>query len=219
MSTTPAPIDDEDDDELPETPARQRWALANRLAEIGMAMAEGMLEAATQADGRVRPTPEAAVAFTQLSRAVRLSLVLAGRMQREAEGGETVGGGGGAGGGGLPYGPGFAPDEGMVERVKARLRLLTRREEVRGLAEKAIAAEEREGLRDAPEYERLREALGERMDRSDRDELRWAEWPLGELASRICAEVGVRYDDRLWSVAAAGSVVGAVGAAARGQGP
>jgi hypothetical protein len=218
MSTAPTPSDDEDDDDLAETPARQRWALANRLAEIGMAMAEGMLEAATQADGRVRPTPEAAVAFTQLSRAVRLSLVLAGRMQREAEGGEAVGGGG-VGGGGLPYGPGFAPDEGMVERVKARLRLLTRREEVRGLAEKAIAAEEREGLRDAPEYERLREALGERMDRSDRDELRWAEWPLGELAARICAEVGVRYDDRLWSVAPVGQVVGAVGAPARGQGP
>lgn len=162
---------------------------------------------------------KAALAFSRVSRAVRLTVMLAERIEaqarqdaRDAEArdededadGEPL-----VGRGGRPAGE-------VVQRVKTRMLLLSRKDEVRQLVERAIDAGRDAGR--APEdggeeagearAERLRAELGVRLESPETDEREWLERPLGEIARRVCADLGVGYDPRLWDgEAGAGAAV------------
>jgi hypothetical protein len=87
-----------------------------------------------------------------------------------------------------------------AEKAMRRLRLLTRRHDVRNLVARAIdiAAHERGEAfdREAAEYEMI-EAL---EDPATPDAV-WLWRPLGELAADLCRDLGVRYDPNLWAEA------------------
>jgi len=168
--------------------AARRLAMAQRLAEIGMALAEDLLVRSKADDA---PAPEAmALAYGRVARAVRLSLALAERL----EAGEPADGRG--------VGEPVMSEPvraGLAQKVKARLRFLVRREEVGQLAGLAIAAAARERLVEAPEVEPLYERLAQRLAEAEQDDATWRERPLGELAARVCADLGVAYDPELWA--------------------
>lgn len=203
MSAPPAPAD---------TPSARRLAMLDRLAAIGMGMAEALNAEVEGAERPAQAAAEAAMGFARVSRAVRMTVMLAERIEaqvsRPQSGQDEAGRRGAAedGAGEARVGPDGRSEQEVVQRVKTRMLLLSRKDEVRQLVERAIDAAHAVG-REAGEAaaggaagraETLRAELGARLESPDTDEREWLERPLGELARRVCAALGVGYDPRLW---------------------
>ncbi|MDR3510697.1 MAG: hypothetical protein P4L73_03630, partial [Caulobacteraceae bacterium] len=177
----------------------RRLAMVERLAEIGMALAEALLRQVSEPGEAPVAAADAALAYSRIARAVRLTAALGERIERALASGAA------ASGAASPDGSAQALDAGraaeVTARVKARLRLQLRKEEVRHVAGCAIAAQAREGVTEGvgeAEVERLMAGLDERMTDRELDDAAWLERPLGELVARLCRDLGVRYDPRLW---------------------
>jgi hypothetical protein len=188
------PQDDEPDAIDPRT-ARQ---LAELEAMIGLGMrmlrafdaqvemeTEAMAAGEKRVDARSREAT--ALAFFRVSRAIRLSQML----ERQLSGADAA-----------PEPEPAANDgpsghEAAAERAMRRLRLLTRRQEVRDFVRQAIEAEARE-RGDGFDRERAECRLDEATERGDAPEAVWLWRPLGELAEGLCRVLGVRYDPALW---------------------
>lgn len=223
--STPPPIPQPALDGAGGEAADRRLAMVERLAEIGMALAEGLL-ADVQGTGGAGPVSaaETALAYSRIARAVRLTVMLAERVEREAE--ADAAGGPFPAGGQLPAawtrGAAFDP-EAIARRARDKIRLAVRKDEVRQMAAGAIEAGARAGGPgldapepgapepgapepgaaglDAPEMdaERLLAEVDERLEAVEADDAAWMERPLVELAARICADLGVRFDPALWT--------------------
>jgi hypothetical protein len=145
------------------------------LAEIGMELSREVRE---QARATEDPAARAdlGLAFSRISRAVRMTMALETRLAEDRETARTA-------------------------RAKAlagetQLRGWTRKTKVGRIVEQAIEAEAAETNADRRETEGLLDDLAERL--GDTDELEFADRPIGDLVARICRDLGVTADWSLW---------------------
>lgn len=167
------------------------WQLATlkALAEIGMELARELPAQAAAVPAQDKgAVPDPVLAFSRVSRAIRLTIGLQTRIlegpkegskpqaenrEAQARAGEDQ------------------PDAGLEDRrVTGRLR----RSVTRFIAGTAIEALERE----APETERLFDALDERLDREGPDDADFAEIEVNRLALAICRDLGVDPGPEWW---------------------
>jgi hypothetical protein len=154
--------------DLVPSPAAERKAMARKLAELGMRLAEKLVE---DVEADASPVADPALAFSRLSRAVRLTLAL----EEKFEQGGTV----------KTQAPGFSRIRGVILKDEAGHR-------VREMIE--LEAEERG---ETFEAERLLRELDERLD-DDEDLEDFAYLPLHESVRRLCTDLGVTFDADLW---------------------
>lgn len=163
--------------------------MVDRLAEVGMELVEALRRRVVEPEPDAAPVAaeDVGLAFSRLARSVRLTVMLAGRIEDEMSAVDDA-----------PIGiAGPAGAEAILARAKAKIRLQVRKDEVRDVAGRAIEAEGREdgaGI----DVERLLAELDERLDEREADESVWLTRPLGELAARVCRDLGVRYDPAVW---------------------
>ena len=168
--------------------ARQ-LGLLQELAEIGMQMAravrdEAVAPAPPPADAPGEPAPpsrftgkDLGLQYSRIAKAVRQTLALETRI---AEGLQI----------------GRAEEQRRQANVR-QLELQHRQEDVREYVAEAVAADaERRGSSEQ-EVERLLADLDERLEDGEFDD-RLADAPFPELIERICADLGVIVDWRLW---------------------
>lgn len=182
-----------------EARAAQRIQMLDELAEMGMQMAQALRR--QSAGPRLAGDEPADVAFERISRSVRLTLVLKARVEAEraahrkavqaravAEA-EAVARA-------LAAPPPAAKGARMLQVIRAR-RGEARKAAAGAVAEAAILA--RAAVAGSRiDVARLKARLTARLD--DRsDDAAFADAPLGELAARLCRQIGFRFDPRLWS--------------------
>lgn len=163
------------------------WQLATlkALAEIGMELARELpAQAAAVPAQDKNAVADPVLAFSRVSRAIRLTIGLQTRIleglkpQPERREGEA-------------RACEDQPDAGLEDRrVTGRLR----RSVTRFIAGSAIEALERE----APETERLFDALDERLDREGPDDADFAEIEVNRLALAICRDLGADPGAEWW---------------------
>ena len=158
-----------------------RLAVLGELTGIGMAVARAVgrlaeAVAETAEDAKERPAARASelsLAFSRVSRAVRLTLALEERMEGAAAAAPA------------PANP-YAQSGRLVSALYKADQL---GEAARDLIEHAAGEDEAKA-------ERLGEALSERLDELDADEV--LERPLIELIARICKDLDIEPDWSLW---------------------
>jgi hypothetical protein len=155
--------------------AEQDKRMLQEMAEIGMGLLRNLQQRAED-DSKI-DAGEVALAYSRITRAVRLTIALKAKLA----------------------------DEGRVrkERDEAaevkRLweceeqRIDRRRDQVERLVEQAIETEASEGERD-----RLMSGLRERLDEDDID-AKLTDRPIGEVLARICRDLGIEPDPSLWA--------------------
>lgn len=187
-------------DDPPVDTATWRLGLLVELTEIGMELARAVrrdVAAAAEEEAACEPahapaSPDAlaagvaarrdlCLAFSRVSRAVRQTLGLHARLE--------------AGVSTAAQAPvSFAEQaSGALERVRARLALLARREKVEGTVREAIQIE----TADVAEVRRLVEVLDERLERDYR--LDFGDQPIGEMVALICRDLGLNPDWNRWA--------------------
>lgn len=154
-------------------------ALLAELAGIGMALARDLGRRAADDETPLDPA-EAALAFSRLSRAVRLTIALEQRLAEAA--------------------PARAEAAARAWRVRIgherALRAAGRKDEAEALVARALAAEGRDGF----EADAVLEELSERLDEADDDD--WlTDVPIAVMAARICRDLGVAFDPDVWAEA------------------
>jgi len=166
--------------------ARQ-LAVLQELAEIGMQMARALRDEAlarAEAEAPAEPAPRSrfgaadpALQFSRIAKAVRQTLALETRVAegiataRQAHEQRTVG--------------------------AARLALDDRQDDIRGFVVQAIESEADRRELPEKEVERLTDELDERLEDGGYDEA-LADGPIAELVARICFDLGLTPDWRIW---------------------
>ena len=167
-----------------ESRAERHLRLLRELAEIGMDIARAVrAEAVADAGGEPAPSrfgrAEPGLVFSRIARAVRQTLALEARFAQEVEQARAE-----------------------HERRRANVEHLIfqhRQEDIREFVAKAIEAEAEQ--RDTPEsdVERLLDDLDERLEDGRYDDaLADPDAPIAELVARICDDLGVTPDWRIW---------------------
>ena len=165
-----------------EARALRQMRMLEELAEIGMKLAraverrieESLSAAAEDGDGGL------ALVFSRISRAVRQTIALESRLDRELHDAR------------------MAEAAGIAGQARDATLTLARRRK-HAVREAVQAAFEAEG----PELEALLADLDERLEDSD-DDLDFAELPIADLAARLCRQLGVPFDPSLWEDEAPG---------------
>jgi hypothetical protein len=170
-----------DADPRPPAEAAERDARAlarlDELAAIGMDLARDLRRRAADDDAPLDPA-EAALAFSRLSRAIRLTIALE---QRLAEGASARA---------------EAAQRARVLRdgYERAMRAAGRKDQAQAMVAQALAADGR----DAAEVEILLEDLTERLDEDD-DALWLDDVPVAVMAAGICRDLGVAFDPAVWA--------------------
>ena len=156
----------------------RQMRMLEELAEIGMKLAravERRVEESVSADVE-NGDAGLALVFSRISRAVRQTIALESRLDRELHEART------------------AEHAVIAERARDATRTLARRRKhtVREVVQEAFESEAA-----GPELEALLADLDERLDDSD-DDLDFAELPIADLAARLCRQLGVPFDPTLW---------------------
>ncbi|MDR3474283.1 MAG: hypothetical protein P4M09_21750 [Devosia sp.] len=193
MIDTPSPADVTTADPDAERAVRHLRGLAE-LGEIGLELARALRRRVVEA---VEAAPVAApigagtgfggdvgLAFSRIARAVRQTFALEARMAQDER---------------------ARAEDGRFEAQRRRsliesLRPPTRKETIRDAVEMAIEADRDEGGNlyiEERRIEALLADLDERLDEADEADL--MERPIGEVVTRICADLGVAYDPDLWA--------------------
>jgi hypothetical protein len=190
---TAAPATADVDDPAPRS-EDARWELdaLKALGDLGLRLARTTVaeaEARTEAPDAERvaelaaktpdPAPDPALAFARISRAVRLTVMLHARLRE----------------GGLGRAPEPADAQARAELEDRRTTGRLRRAMTQFIAQTAIEALERE----APETERLLEALDERLEREGSDDADFADVEVKDLAYAIARELGADPGPDWWS--------------------
>lgn len=177
---------------------QRRIQMLDELARMGLEMAEALLKRSA-----APPLPgdePVDVAFARLSRAVRMSLTLRTRLETERaarrEANQAVVHAQAAARSLASARPSPAKAARVLDRIRAR-RGEARKAAAGEIAEAAILA--RAALASSNlDVARLKARLAARLDdRSDAEA--FADAPMGELAQRLCRQIGFRFDARLWS--------------------
>jgi hypothetical protein len=182
VNTDDAPIDAAPP---PESRAERHLRLLQELAEIGMDIARAVrAEAVAEADaGEAAPSrfgrAEPGLVFSRIARAVRQTLALEARFAEEI---------------------GKARAEAERRRVNvAQLVLQQRQEDIRDFVAQAIEAEAEARQTPDSDVERLLDDLDERLEDGGYDDaLENPDAPIAELVARICEDLGVTPDWRIW---------------------
>lgn len=191
---------DPDLDDLATFADEARWELdtLKELGELGMrlarsSVAEAEVLAAAPEARQPAKAPHPVQAFSRISRAVRLTVMLHARIREGglARDGRTVAKPA------TPLAPAAVPADADAEAALEDRRMTgrLRRSMARFIAGTAIEALERE----APETERLFEALDERLDREGRDDADFADHDVKDLAVSICRDLGVDPGPEWWA--------------------
>ncbi len=169
-----------------EARATRQMRMLQELAEIGMQLARAVgrqVAERTQEDPGGADTDLAAdlaadlaLVFSRISRAVRQTIALEARLDRELLQAQK------------------AENAAMAEQARAAERALARRRKhaVREAVQEALDAEAC-----GPELEALLADLDERLEDAD-DDPDFAELAIGQLVARICRQLGVVPDPSLW---------------------
>jgi len=160
-------------------------AVLQELSEIGMQIARAVrdevLAPAPAADEPAPPSrfgrADPAIMFSRIAKAVRQTLLLQTRVFEGVEKAKEV--------------------ETRRKRDVQQLILDQRQEDVRGFVADAIENEVERGDRPEKDAERLLEELDERLEDGCYDD-RLADAPIPELITRICCDLGVSPDWRIW---------------------
>ena len=170
-----------------EARAQRQMRMLEELAEIGMKLAravERRIEERLSADAEDGDAGLAdaglALVFSRISRAVRQTIALESRLDRELHDAR------------------LAEHAVIAGQARDATRTLARRRKhaVREAVQAAFEA-------DGPELEALLADLDERLEDSD-DDLDFAELPIADLAARLCRQLGVPFDPSLWEDEAPG---------------
>ena len=166
--------------------AERRRAMLERLAELGMEMAEQISAHAAAAAAESGPSCNPGKAFTGVSRAVRLTLILEGRIEKDI----------------LAMRKGVVPAEAGPPPVSGARTwgssstesACPRRNRVRDAVRAALDRES--GDRERPDHVlgRLQERL---IENDDYDAFLFRPWR--ETVAAICADLGLNPDWSLWS--------------------
>ena len=185
MDDAPAFIDPAPD--AAEARTARQLAMLHELAEIGMQIAravrdEALARAALADEGSPQPRSrfgggDLGLVYGRIAKAVRQTLALETRI---AEGVEKAR---------------VEQRRGHVAAVRAAFE--ERQHEIRDYVAEAIEAEAVERQSPEREIERLLDDLDERLEAGDYDDA-LADAPIGDLVARICADLGVTPDWRLW---------------------
>ena len=165
-----------------EARASRQMRMLQELAEIGMQLARAVGRQIADrvpedpGGGDADLAPDLALVFSRISRAVRQTIALEARLDRQLHEARA------------------AEDAAKAEHARIATRTLVRRRKhtVREAVQDAVDAEAC-----GPELEVLLADLDERLDDSD-DNLDFAELPVGQLVARICRQLGVTPDPGLW---------------------
>ena len=150
--------------------AERRLVMLERLAEMGMAVATAISEVVVEFPHRPGSGPQGARAFAQAARAVRLTLMLAARVEKSI----------------LAMRKGELGLEAALAARDAADPPATRAERVRAAVTPAIERE----TADAEEAEMLRRRLNARLD--ERDDLgAFLSRPFHDCVKAICADLGL----------------------------
>jgi hypothetical protein len=174
----------------PADPARARLerqlAVLDELAETGLKLCRALEQQTLESAGPQGPAlslGDAALAYGRLSRAVRLTLVLQGKVLEERKALDDL----------AERRRRQQEAEAQARRAQSESRA-ARREEVEQIAGQVIRAE---GL-DPSEADRLAADAAERLDRDDiYDAL--ADHPAGEIVARLCRDLGLEPDWSRWA--------------------
>jgi hypothetical protein len=167
----------------PESRAERHLRLLQELAEIGMDIARAVRAEALARDDAAEPTPsrfgkgDLGLVYSRVARAVRQTFALEARL---AEGIEK------------------ARVDREQRRVNvAQLEFEQRQEDIRDFVAQAIEADA--ARRHTPEeaVERLLDDLDERLEDGAYDDA-LADAPIAELVARICDDLGISPDWRIW---------------------
>ena len=151
--------------------------MLQEVAEIGMKLARSVER---QVVDRAPEDPDGAAAspalvFSRISRAVRQTIALEARLDRELHEARK------------------AEDAARADHARIATRTLARRRKhVRDVVQQALEADAC-----GPELEALLADLDERLDDVD-DDADFAELPIGRIVARICRQLGVVPDPALW---------------------
>ena len=165
-----------------EARASRQMQMLQELAEIGMRLARAVGHQVAKCapegadDAGADVAADLALVFSRISRAVRQTIALEARLDRQLHEARR------------------AEDAVLAEHARAATRTLARRRKhtVREAVQQAVEAEAC-----GPELEALLADLDERLEDSD-DDLDFAELPIGALVARICRQLGVVHDPDLW---------------------
>jgi hypothetical protein len=187
---------------------QRRLGRLEELAEIGMDLARGQRDWALASEGG-QGCVEVAMAFARTSRAVRLTEGMAETIEQDhaAEAVQAAASHNPAQNAAMsgenfqpPFG-GARPDfkARVMKVIGKRLRVAVRKDEVRYVVERSIAAAPRaDGER--LDIEHWGRVVDERLE-SDSDDA-WLTRPLGEIAATICRDLGVAFESDLWMTTA-----------------
>jgi hypothetical protein len=178
-------VDTEDDpiEAPPESRAERHLRLLQELAEIGMDIARAVRAEATAQDEAPERAPsrfggEPGLVYSRIARAVRQTLALEARFADEV---------------------GKARAEQERRRVDTgRLIFQRRQDDIRDFVAQAIENEGAERRIPDSEVERLLDDLDERLEDGQYD-ADLADGPVAELVARICYDLGVSPDWRIWN--------------------
>ena len=175
------------DDDLIDAPAESRaerhLRLLQELAEIGMDIARAVRAEATAEDDAAERAPsrfggaELGLVYSRIARAVRQTFALEARVADDV-------------------------DKARVEQERRRvdagqLAFQQRQEDIRDFVAQAIEAEAVERRTPDSDVERLLDDLDERLEDGCYDDA-LADAPIAELVARICHDLGVSPDWRIW---------------------
>jgi hypothetical protein len=182
VNTDDAPIDTSPPTE---SRAERHLRLLQELAEIGMDIARAVRAEAVAEAGADEPAPsrfgraEPGLVFSRIARAVRQTLALEARLGEE-------------------IGKARAEDERRRVNV-AQLVQQQRQDDIRDFVAQAIEAEAVECKTPDSDVERLLDDLDERLEDGCYDDaLAEEDAPIAELVARICDDLGVTPDWRIW---------------------
>ena len=168
-----------------EARACRQMRMLQELAEIGMQLARAVGRQVADcaqdpeggdADRAANLGAHLALVFSRISRAVRQTIALEARLDRQIHQARRD------------------EDVALAEQARIATRALARRRKhaVREAVQHAVEAETC-----GPELEALLADLDDRLEDPD-DDLDFAELPIGELVARICRQLGVVHDPSLW---------------------
>jgi hypothetical protein len=177
----------------------QRAATLQELAEIGMDLARALRrevmaaaeapspEAATEPRAGAPGMAEVGLAFSRISRAVRLTLALEARLEADGKAVAQA-----------PRPASGSAQEILLERFRRVWRQADEEhaDKVRDAVERLIEVEVEAGA-ETERAERLRARLDERLEAEAGDE-DFAGLPIGEAVARICRDLGLTPDWGLW---------------------
>lgn len=165
--------------------AERRLRVLQRLVEIGLGAVEALHEQSVERVAAGEPTVDLALAHARVARAVRQTLALEARfdrdrrawMEHQAKAAPT----------------GDEPtSEAVLDRLHARMRTLIRMPLLREAVRQAVRASA-----DGDNAERLLSDLDERLN-DPSDDVDFANTPMSEMVERFCERLGIVPDWSLW---------------------